>query len=65
MACRSCGKRVIERGASPYIGKRAILHNGDEYIINLVDPDNQRRFGSNLNDGIFWFMLSDIKGLRG
>ena len=66
MACRSCGQRIIERGASVYIGKVAHLHNGESYTITKADPDNPRSFGAKREDGsILWFTLSDIRALKG
>jgi hypothetical protein len=66
MACRSCGQRIIERGASPYMGKVAHLHNGESYTITDTDPANPRMFGAKKEDGtIMWFTLSDIRALKG
>lgn len=65
MACRSCGQRVIERGSSVYIGKVAVLHNGQTVTIKEVDPNNGRRFGGKLEGETIWFTLSDIRALKG
>ena len=62
--CIPCGQR-LEQGASPYIGKVALLHNGMEITIKMVDPNNGRKFCGKHEAQDFWFTLKDIAGLRG
>ena len=63
---RDCGcTGYRELGASPYIGKTAMLHNGMEIVIKMVDPNNGRKFCGQHEGEDFWFTLKDIAGLRG
>lgn len=52
-------------GSSIYIGKVAVLHNGQTLTIAEVDPDNGRRFSGKLDGETIWFTLSDIAALKG
>jgi hypothetical protein len=62
--CTSCGERR-EQGSSPYIKKTALLINGDDIVIEGVDPDNGRRFWGTKDNQQYWFTLKDIRGLKG
>lgn len=64
MACRSCGRRVVERGNAVYLGKTAILHNGLTIQITNYDPEDPRRFAGLVNGDLLWFRLSDVEKLR-
>lgn len=62
---RDCGcGPAREQGASPYIGKTALLSNGLEIVIKMVDPNNGRRFCGVYNGDNYWFSLKDVAGLR-
>ena len=64
MACRSCGRRIVEQGNAVYLNKTAILHNGLTLKITNFDPEDPRRFAGMLNGGLLWFKLSDVQKLR-
>jgi hypothetical protein len=64
MGC-GCGREVIERGASVYVGKVAVLHTGETIRISEHDPEDARKFaGRNSEGNLIWFKLSDIKRLK-
>lgn len=64
MACRSCGRKVVDQGSAVYLNKTAVLHNGLVIKITNYDPEDPRRFAGVVNGGLLWFRLSDVERLR-
>lgn len=64
MGC-GCGKEVIERNSSVYLGKVAVLQNGLTLRITDYDHEDVRRFlGIDSSGNKVWFSLSDVAMLK-
>lgn len=64
MGC-GCGREVIERSSSVYLGKVAVLQNGMKIRISEYDPEDLRRFaGVDSSGNKVWFSLSDVATLK-